>query len=86
MRVEPILEALLGLGAQLSLTCFDQRSNCKDSVMACYEAAMMNIFIMNLKWHDTMCSFLSVQKCLFLMGRPGCSHGCLRLRINILRL
>ena len=67
MRVEPILEALLGLGAQLSLTCFDQRSNCKDSVMACYEAAMMNIFIMNLKWHDTMCSFLSVQKCISII-------------------
>jgi len=71
MRVEPILEALLGLGAQLSLTCFDQRSNCKDSVLAHYEAAMMNIYIMNLKWDDTMCSFLNVQKCPLLMGRPG---------------
>ena len=62
MRVEPILEALLGLGAQLSLTCFDQRSNCKDSMIARYEAVMMNIFIMNLKWRDTMCSFLNAQK------------------------
>jgi len=62
MRVEPILEALLGLGAQLSLTCFDQRSDCKDSGMAPHETSMMNIYIMNLKWDDTMCSFLNAQK------------------------